>query len=926
MIAVSPGYEAVQKSSEFKPARKVFLYRRLADGSGWESSPLDVTAEVLNLGRLSDKLDTDDLNVYKIGNLSITVENSNQQWDQGSSRFSGYLFYRSKLVIELGLAVNGPPETFPRFTGFIEDHDEDADKPALVLQVNSSTHQLETADAHKAGLLSLNELLGTGDGVNPDFYTQQSGVDEALAARVAGLVQRPGLQWTISQLRDPALRAKVSFPVTQPGPGLEVRADYRYWRQNITIEQAVADLMATVPAVPVSLIQPVDFATTPALREILHTTFGDFSGYLFQRTKAEAEPEPPTGDARLTLDPIDTEAEWTGLRAADSKINYKRVPNAIHPRWPLQYEGDYLPQEEYQQVEGEPILPRWWTEFLPTGATHSVAGSILHVRHPGGADYFINGERGGGYSQSRYFAIRIRFQSLSDYCYYGGRASLGSLYGAVLQFDSLVGSNPALGRVRLTSAGNSPWTMIDLSAWHTFEVVMDSVAMQARLYIDGSSTPAITTALGSPSATSGGSVQFQSTSGGVNEFDIDFMRFNHEAAEPPTGSITLQISYYPHLAGLTTFGLITTLGPFRMLWQGTYKSCALFYSWSEDGSTWSAEVPLAIGANIGNWTNVNAPMHVRVRINMQPGISPQPFAVTQLWLPGIAAGGVNGGSATTSWNNWLRQYAVNDGQARFFTAAEAPSMTGWSFYANLGSGDAIMSDDMAVAAGYPVPARLAFVTLLNTSGANPPTHQESLFRLTTGTIFLTLANYGHGSVLSVITELAGIADAELGVNGAGAFFFRDKHAGTTPVRTLDDSNVLDVLSCSPGWDRVFNSVKAEFGPFRYIADSASESDPAPTSERRFGTRSLPLGGGNLMFQQDVDLATVMARRYWTRYKEPKRRLTVKTRWMPEVELGDRVVYDVQKPRRIGPSHLDARVIGVALDAMGFTTEIELMEV
>lgn len=138
--------------------------------------------------------------------------------------------------------------------------------------------------------------------------------------------------------------------------------------------------------------------------------------------------------------------------------------------------------------------------------------------------------------------------------------------------------------------------------------------------------------------------------------------------------------------------------------------------------------------------------------------------------------------------------------------------------------------------------------------------------------------------------------------------------------------MLDVLSCSPGWDRVYNSVKAEFGPFRYIADCASEGDPTPTSERRFGTRSLPLGGGNLMFQQDVDLATVMARRYWTRYKEPKRRLTVKARWMPELELGDRVVYDVQKPRRIGPSHLDARVIGIALDAMGFVSEIELMEV
>ena len=73
------------------------------------------------------------------------------------------------------------------------------------------------------------------------------------------------------------------------------------------------------------------------------------------------------------------------------------------------------------------------------------------------------------------------------------------------------------------------------------------------------------------------------------------------------------------------------------------------------------------------------------------------------------------------------------------------------------------------------------------------------------------------------------------------------------------------------------------------------------------------------------LATVMAKRYFGRYKEPKRRVTLTTRFMPEVELGDRATFNVASPRRIGQA-FDARVLGIAHDLMSFRTELDLLEV
>lgn len=173
MKSVSADYKAIQKSSLIYPVRKIELFRRLATGLGWESTPIDVTTEVVRLDRLSWKLDTDALNEFKASNIRIEVDNSERHWDGTSSRFSGFLVYRSRIRITLGLSVNGVDESFAAFTGVIEDVNEDSSTPTVQLDVESIDALLRTQSGEAAGILVANELLGVGDGVTSEFLTSQ---------------------------------------------------------------------------------------------------------------------------------------------------------------------------------------------------------------------------------------------------------------------------------------------------------------------------------------------------------------------------------------------------------------------------------------------------------------------------------------------------------------------------------------------------------------------------------------------------------------------------------------------------------------------------------------------------------------------------------------------------------------------------------
>lgn len=913
MKSTSANYKAIQTSNLIYPVRKVELYRRLATGIGWETAPIDITSEMVRLDRLSWKLDTDALNEFKASNIRIEVDNSERQWDGTSSRFAGFIIYRSKIQIILGLQVNGTEESFAAFTGVIEDINEDSATPTIQLDVESFDALLRTQSGEAAGILVTNELLGMGDGVTSEFLTSQFPVGAIKEIRVDGEALRPGLRFSQSNLNDPQQQAKVTFISAQPGPGQEVRADYIVWKKDQEIHEVVTDLLATVPQVPIGIIEPVEF-DPPVEREVLHTLQSDFNLYDKRQIKVLAEESPPQNDGLLTIDPIDAKVKWQAATAVG--INFDRVANGVTPVWTSQYEGIHLPEDEKLSIEGISTFP-WNEDFNDAaGVSRSVANGILSVNAPT-SFYRIDNLKEDGNGLSRCVVARIKVTQIN------GQIEIGSF-----AFSNNKGAQifiQSTNQVHVQTGGNTfgPYAT-DLTSFKDLRLQMNTSNNTWQLFIEGAQVAS--GALGSPPAGASTGVYLYALAFSQTSFQLDYLRYNGSTAALPVGSWEKVIDYGVHLAGLTSFSLITTLGSFFSENQGLATSFTYYFSWSADGSSYTTFQVVTNGSNLGTFTNVTFPRYIKFKIEITATEEPDLVAVKRLFLPGLAASNViDAGPGMVSWDTWKGTFVPNNGQIQRFTAAVAASLSGFSYYQALGPGDSIQTDEYAFTNFAVSTEKLIFITLFNTAGANAPIQRESLINFQTRSVLVSMANFGTSSVLDVIKELAKLADYEIGLNGDGAFFFRNKSISSTPVLVLDDTNVEKVTNATPGWDRVFNSIRATYGSFVKEVDSVSEGESSPTSMDVYGVRSLSVGGGNLVLQTDADLATVMAKRYFSRYHLPKKRMTLSTRFMPEMELGDRVTVSIASPRPIG-STFDARIAGVAHSLMDVRTEFDLVEV
>ena len=916
MIPVSTAYQSAQQSSSINPVRKIELFRRLADGSDWEPNPIDITNEVVRLERLSWKLDTNNLNEFKASNIRIEVDNSSRIWDDNSpGRFSGFLRYNTKIKISLGLLIEGAEETFPVFTGVIEDVLEDSSTPTLQLDIESFDAILRNHAASEGGIEIVNELLGIGDGVQSDFFTQNLPVGEIKEIRLDGELLRPGLRFSVSNLNDVVNPAKVTFLSSQPAPGQEVRADYVVWKKDQAIDQVVTDLMALVPQVTLDLIEQVIFSP-PAEREILHTTKGDFDLYSHHQSEVQDDTPPPPDDGLISLNAFNTKSKWEG--GTLSNMNLTRIQDGLTPKWVSQYEGLFLPEDEKAQIDGDSNFP-WQESFnAGVGTTRGVSNGILSVNQPGSFYFLSNFNEGAGISRS--FHVRMRVTQLSGTIEIGGMVDTSFALGAQIRIRHLNKLDIQSG------SGSSPFVNVDLTQFHNYRLDFNMASSSSgtwQLFIDGVSQ--LTGTVGTAPAGAQTGIYFRSTVSGQTNFEIDYLRFNGNGAGFPVGTWEKIIDYGIHLAGLTTFSLINTLGSFFADIQGNQANARYFFSWSQDNLTYSPEQEFTIGNNLGSFTNVDSPRYIKFRLQLTGDGNATLFGVKKLFLPGLSISPViDGGDGLVSWDTWKGTFVPNDGNIQRFTAAVANSGSGFSYYQAIGANDSIQTDEFAQSQNA-IAKQLILISLITTAGLSAPLIRENLVDFQTQTVLVSMANFGTQSVLDVIKELARIADYEIGLKGDGSFFFRNKTTGGASVLTLDDSNVIKVNSASPGWDRVFNLIQASFGNFVKEISSETENEPSPTSIDRFGDRSLPVGGGNLLFQTDVDLATVMARRYYSRYKEPKRRATLVIRFMPELELGDKVTLAINNPRPIA-DNFDARVVGIAHNLMGFTTELDLEEI
>lgn len=157
------------------------------------------------------------------------------------------------------------------------------------------------------------------------------------------------------------------------------------------------------------------------------------------------------------------------------------------------------------------------------------------------------------------------------------------------------------------------------------------------------------------------------------------------------------------------------------------------------------------------------------------------------------------------------------------------------------------------------------------------------------------ADFTDMSCLDAVAELAGMGGMEYGSKGDGTFFFRNKSVSSSADLTLSHRNAIATIqNYETGYREVYNVGQVRYGQsgqqgYYFAQWKASDAaEAAPTTADRFGERVLALDLQKFIFSNDAQVAIAIARKLYDNNYRPKRRIQVKSRIIPHLDLSDKV--------------------------------------
>lgn len=225
---------------------------------------------------------------------------------------------------------------------------------------------------------------------------------------------------------------------------------------------------------------------------------------------------------------------------------------------------------------------------------------------------------------------------------------------------------------------------------------------------------------------------------------------------------------------------------------------------------------------------------------------------------------------------------------------------------------------------------------------------------------IELANFTGMDCQTAIRQLAEFVDYEIGFSAEGKFFFRSKETVTSPVLTLSDTEnkLVKIYNLKRGWDRVFNWIEAQYGSYTKFENPIDRGEDRPHSIDKYGFRRLVLSGGQLLIDNEVDIATGIARRYYGKfdqsgdlikyfYPTPNYMCSAQIKFLPQLDLSDVVTIEYLGETdgtdkvfkfdswtfnnfKFAPEPVlketDFKILGLAIDLEQFFVTLELREV
>lgn len=229
------------------------------------------TDEVISVGQIVGKLDTEQLNEFKISNVTLTLRNELNQWlpDNASGYFKAlgagaaaqnyfpFEPFWTKFQIVIGyMDRDGTEYTATVFTGLATKFNFDGQSDSVQVTVQGMESLLTNANAENVSTLVEADNVGTGDGTTTEFETFFNGVGIIISVVIADETMEEGVDFSVSQLNDPNLPAKITF-TTPPPNGDGIAVYYRQWHADKRIEELI-DLLLDEAGIG-GAIEPVLF-------------------------------------------------------------------------------------------------------------------------------------------------------------------------------------------------------------------------------------------------------------------------------------------------------------------------------------------------------------------------------------------------------------------------------------------------------------------------------------------------------------------------------------------------------------------------------------------------------------------------------------------------------------------------------------------
>ena len=209
--------------------------------------------------------------------------------------------------------------------------------------------------------------------------------------------------------------------------------------------------------------------------------------------------------------------------------------------------------------------------------------------------------------------------------------------------------------------------------------------------------------------------------------------------------------------------------------------------------------------------------------------------------------------------------------------------------------------------------------------------------LGTQNIKIGLINLLNMSVFDAIKELASMPMYEIGFDADDKFFFR-RRKQLSSYKEIKDNEIIEMSGISIDIDRIKTRVVVGYGDYNRIIDSDTLNEPRPNNKDKFGVKIYEISGGQLLPEDNVDLAYAIAPTVYEELSKERLSLSVDKVIDLELELGDYIrnlhnnnIFsnkndsDYQKWKDIGTYFLKCKVVGIRTDFNKKTTSLDLLD-